>query len=250
MMHVIIDRPRIGGDGGKSILPKGTKRRQNKIPLDEQPKFQSSARYRQYGWEAKKLNEHLSPLRRWLNKQVGRDWDEVWSEICKGLSVHNAIASHVRDHADQYVQKNCSIGEDGVVYNSIGHRVRNHRFYVDPRDNTLQRTPYITWKPYQKKKDYVPGKNNLHRYYCVKGIWYEVFFEEVKCTCGKMTKPSKYGTGSRLSPCDCKNYFDDVLQSPIVSIHELKRLYGLYMVAVSKKQLNKKEIKKLKLRSL
>ena len=30
MKHVIIDRPRTGGDGGKSIPPKGTKKRLHK----------------------------------------------------------------------------------------------------------------------------------------------------------------------------------------------------------------------------
>ena len=50
MKYVIIDRPRRGGDGGKSIPPKGSKKRLQKTPLEEQPKYQSSARRRVYGW--------------------------------------------------------------------------------------------------------------------------------------------------------------------------------------------------------
>src|SRR6185437_5780755 len=95
MKHVIIDRPRTGGDGGKSIPPKGSKKRLQKTPLEDQPKYESNARRRVYGYDCKQLNEHLSPLRRWLHSQVGRNWDEVWSEICEGLSVRNATTAHV-----------------------------------------------------------------------------------------------------------------------------------------------------------
>src|SRR6185437_7524740 len=105
MKHVIIDRPRRGGNGGKINLPKGSKKQLQKTPLEQQAKCQSSARGRVYGYDGKELNEHLSPLRRWLRSQVGRDWDEVWSEICHGLSVRNATTAHVRDHADKYIEK-------------------------------------------------------------------------------------------------------------------------------------------------
>ncbi len=90
MKHVIIDRPRTGGAGGKSIAPKGSKRRWQRLPVEDHPRTESTARRRLYGWNCKRLNEHLSPLRRWLRSNCGRLWDDVFSEICDRLSVRNA----------------------------------------------------------------------------------------------------------------------------------------------------------------
>src|SRR5437899_806366 len=78
----------------------------------------------------------------WLRSQCGRPWDDVWSEICDGLSVRNATTAHVRDHADDFVVRNCTL-IDGEVRDSRGAPLasrwgRRGRFYVDPRDNTLR----------------------------------------------------------------------------------------------------------------
>src|SRR4051794_23195059 len=102
MKHVIIDRPRLGGDGGKSKPAKGSVRALQRMAPEDYPKFESSAPRRRYGWNAKSLNEHLAPLRRWLRSQCGRPWNDVHAEICAGLSVRNATTAHVRDHAEQY----------------------------------------------------------------------------------------------------------------------------------------------------
>jgi hypothetical protein len=90
MKHVIIDRPRIGGSGGKSRPAKGSKRRWQRIPLEDQPKTESNAPKRLYGSNCKSLNEHLAPLRRWLRSNCGRLWNEVHSEICANLRIDNA----------------------------------------------------------------------------------------------------------------------------------------------------------------
>jgi hypothetical protein len=42
---------------------------------DDQPKFVSSARRRQYGYNHKWFSDVLGPLRRFLHSNVGRPWD-------------------------------------------------------------------------------------------------------------------------------------------------------------------------------
>ncbi len=252
MKHVIIDRPRTGGDGGKSIPPKGSKKRLQKTPLEEMPKHESTARKRVYGYDCKQLNEHLSPLRRWLHKQVGRDWDEVWSEICDGLSIRNATTAHVRDHAEQYVEKNCTIGKDGKVCDSRGMTINSgwrwRQWYVDPRDNKLSIAPDERYRYPKRLPDWVEGKDEDHRYYLLHGIWYEVelkpfpllvisrFYGDnayynrvhdlVIAAKWKSPKNKKY-TGSTKDDC--------------------KSRYGRFVYAASKRQLGKKEIRQLKL---
>jgi hypothetical protein len=40
---------------------------------------------------------HLSALHRYLQKQVGRRWDEVWSEICQNAPKGSFLGYHLRD---------------------------------------------------------------------------------------------------------------------------------------------------------
>ena len=51
----------------------------------------------------KQLNENLAPLRRYLERQVGRPWSKVYSEIARHLRVDNAVQQHVRDHLRDFV---------------------------------------------------------------------------------------------------------------------------------------------------
>jgi len=42
----------------------------------------------------KSLNENLAPLKRYLHKQVGRRWDDVFSEICQRLDTGSTVKMH------------------------------------------------------------------------------------------------------------------------------------------------------------
>lgn len=42
---------------------------------------------------SKVLNENLTPLRRYLERQVGRPWNKVYSEIAVGLKVTSTAGS-------------------------------------------------------------------------------------------------------------------------------------------------------------
>jgi hypothetical protein len=178
MKHVIIDRPRRGGDGGRSKPPKGYRRALRRIPPDEQPRTESRARL--YGGLRKRLNEHLGPLRRWLRSQCGRPWDKVHAEICARLRVENATQAHVRDHAEEYVVRDAQL-IDGEVCDSKGLPLRRHYpwrwrpFYVDPRDGTLRELPRGRLPRYEAKGlDFVPGQHERHQYRLFNGCWFEV----------------------------------------------------------------------------
>src|ERR1700736_4653085 len=51
----------------------------------------------------KELNENLAPLRRYLERQVGRPWNKVYSEIARHLRVDSAVQQHVREHLRDFV---------------------------------------------------------------------------------------------------------------------------------------------------
>src|SRR6266542_4641376 len=163
MKHVVIRRPRTGGEGGNSRPPKGSKRRWQRIPVEDHPKTESTARRRRYGWQCKELNDHLSPLRRWLRKQCGRRWDDVYAEICAHLRTDSVIQAHVRDHVNQDVVKDTRL-VDGVACDSKGDPINPgwpwRRFYVDPRDGTLRATEQQPrWRRPSSEREYVAGED-------------------------------------------------------------------------------------------
>jgi len=82
---------------------------------DSGPVRASSARHE------KDLNENLAPLRRYLQRQAGRPWDIVYSEICRAIDTRAAIGLHVLQHLEGFIARNTFL-ENGRVY----ERRRNH----------------------------------------------------------------------------------------------------------------------------
>src|SRR4051794_11647731 len=99
MAKVIVERPRYGSrDAG---MAKGYKRKLQRISTDELPIREGMKK--RSGGGTKSLNEHLGPLRRYLDSQVGRSWNKVFAEICAHINRNSAVQDHVRDHIDDYV---------------------------------------------------------------------------------------------------------------------------------------------------
>src|SRR5580698_7836686 len=98
MFEVIIERPR--WNGGRGSHGKGRRaepRRQHDAPLWEPVSL---------GRGTKSLNENLAPLRRFLERRVGRPWDAVRGEICALITPRSAVQKHVLDHVKQMVEEN------------------------------------------------------------------------------------------------------------------------------------------------
>lgn len=143
MDKVIVERPRVGSR--QHGTPKGYRRKLQRSGLDGLPRREGIKR-RSGG--KKWLNEHLAPLRRFLDGQVGRPWDKVYSEICAHIDRNSAVQDHVRDHVDGYVCRRVE-EVDGVVCLADGSHahgsplaeVRWVRWYVCPRTGLLRRNP-------------------------------------------------------------------------------------------------------------
>ncbi len=141
MAKVIVERPRKKGHAWRR--PKGYKRRLHRYGEDGPPPREGIKSC--WGHGTKWLNEHLGPLRRYLDKQVGRPWDKVFSEICAHINRNSAVQDHVRDHVEDYVTT-CVILIDGVPckgepwgYGTPLHQLRYRAWYVCPRTGLLRR---------------------------------------------------------------------------------------------------------------
>src|SRR5262245_35416893 len=138
MAKVIVERPRHKGWAWRK--PKGYQRQLHRYGDEGPPQCEGMKRRWKHGIKA--LNEHLGPLRRYLDSQVGRPWVKVFAEICAHIDRSSAVQDHVRDHVADYVTVHVILN-DGVPCSGEG---RNHGWplrpgwwYVCPRTGLLRK---------------------------------------------------------------------------------------------------------------
>ncbi len=111
MHKVIVERPRRGSRGPFRHAPWEKNASPDDLPTKEGVRKRFSAR-----GSLRSLNENLSPLQRYLQKQVGRPWNAVYSDICAHLRPASAVQQHVRDHLWDYVERHVTLGPKGAVF--------------------------------------------------------------------------------------------------------------------------------------
>lgn len=127
MFKVIVERPRRGVGYYHTLRNEYRAAKHFKIDHDfmvddEYCASKQPMRSRHIGWDGKSFNENLNPLRRYLKRQVGRRWNDVYSEICKNLDTGSTVKQHVRDHLKDYVSTKTYRNEDGEVWSTQGYR--------------------------------------------------------------------------------------------------------------------------------
>lgn len=224
MAKVIVERPRTGGGVRR---PKGIRKRERLALADLLP-AREGMRQRWTSW-SKHLNEHLSPLRRYLAGQVGRPWNKVHSEISRHLRLDSAVQSHVLDHLDDYVERHVLV-IDGVLCSSsgwgIGRPLRS-LFYVCPRTGLLRanKNPWRRTRRVREPVSYV-ALDDHRQLRQIEGIWYEVQL-------------------APITPADSQKW-DVVLKSLVGDFGwgEACKTYGAHVFAIAKRQLNKREVRR------
>jgi hypothetical protein len=241
MAKVIVERPR-HGSSERGRPHKGYYRERQRLGLDH---VRRESMKRPYSGFTKFLNEHLGPLNRYLNSQVGRPWDQVFSEICAHVRRDSAVQDHVRDHVEDYVTTNVVL-IDGVPCHGGGgrrwsrrygvplHGGRIHQqFYVCPLTGMLRRVPLSESKRQrqllQRNQPAVPpiipfGKDRHLRF--VDGAWCEVLLHS-------------FTPERTISPRP-----DAVLKRPLL-FSEAVAVHGCRAYAVSVRRLERDELKSL-----
>jgi hypothetical protein len=190
-------------------------------------------------------------LRRLLRGNVGRLWNDVYSEICSHAEQRTFVGTRLREAVERLVELNCTIeGEEVIGENGfpILHR-RTSRLYVHPLKKTLE---YVS-RPRRKRKEEERNpvrELNGKLYHRHLGLWYEVEMKLIR------KKPNQwggfsysgYGIVDAFSTVACLTHVDRCTQD---WCKKLQDEYGLspegdYWYAVSKRSAGKKEIEKLK----
>ena len=151
----------------------------------------------------KSLNENLAPLKRYLHKQVGRRWDDVFSEICQRLDTGSTVKMHVREHLDDFVDRHVRRKSDGELWTSQGWGGETKlidqwvELYVDPDDGIIKETRKLCkkqgvlfarnrWRNARRSKsntdNFIQKRDNLQWFVRLNGLWYLIKLSK-KPTC-------------------------------------------------------------------
>ena len=172
MAQVIVERPRIKPFNN---------RKGRRVALDDLPKHEGMRRGHAEHGDTKQLNENLAPLRRYLEGQVGRPWNKVYSEIAAHLRVDNTVQQHVRDHLRDFVAVTPRRNVSGWR-SSIRGGLWWQRLYVDPVTGLLCRTDRLPEeKARQRARRARPAPpiermnlDDTRELRRIAGLWYEL----------------------------------------------------------------------------
>jgi hypothetical protein len=239
MFKVIVERPRLVNSNGYS-------REGRKFRNDENAPGRLGMK-RGYTQRPKRLNENLAPLKRYLEQQVDRPWDKVYSEIRATIDARSTVKQHILQHIKDFVAIDTHWVEtpDGgkvvvrgrwpcddalledvdielFVHPKTGILLRNRRFVSWDRRVKEQRA-MKTARECVDRRD-IDAQHQLRR---IDGIWYEV-------TLGLLPAPRVQGNEIVHDSC-----WDAVRKEWVSRQHGAADRY-----AVSKRQLGAKELKK------
>src|ERR1043166_772775 len=235
MSKVIVERPRYKGWAWNK--PKGYARKLRRYGEDGPPGREGiKARWQSH---SKSLNEHLGPLRRYLDSQVGRPWDKVFAEICAHIDRNSAVQDHVRDHVEDYVIVHV-IYKNGVPCSGEGNSGYGRplselwcTWYVCPRPGLLRRLKPRKRRPRKRPAPAVPAPVRLSdelQCHFLEGAWHLVSL-----------KPVPAQTLARLRSQE----WDIVLNRRIADIppEAAKKRYGAALYATAKRRLAQRELR-------
>ncbi len=244
MYKVIVERPRRGG-GHRSERP-------TPEDLEDSPRQEGLRRRHR---DRKGLNENLRPLERFLASQIGRPWDKVYSEICKGIDRRSTVQQHIHQHLEDFVAIKV-VEVDGVLCRSYGWRnlepigtMWGPRFYVAPHTGLLTfnearvraRREWMAEhrarlaarrEDGQADRRIVDACTQLHR---IDGIWYRIELSAVT----ERAILDRETDALRNTPLDRSPRHESMK-----GIASSRQLYGdANLYARSKRQLNARELR-------
>jgi hypothetical protein len=223
--------------------------------LDCLPKQESMTK--RLGWEMRSFSENLGALRGLVTKNVGKNWDKIYSDLCKIVSpTGSQVERHVHQHLGDFIEIDTRINSAGEIevqkYSGSWEPLSYAwvDYYVHPKTRCICRIKHKKKDRYgfgsyaERKKAEAHArrrdtKNPLVQFHKFNGCWWRVDLEEY----------------------DVKDEFitDLIVKNP-VAVHEPSRyrptrtiepskdmldMYGRTGVrCVFKKQLNKSELKK------
>lgn len=177
MKKVINERPR---RKSSDKTPKSYARSQNK-PFDDFPQKESISRKYVYNGKGETFRD--GPLRKFLGSQVGRLWDNVYSEICANADIKSHGGYQVRELIGWMVELDVVVVDDVPYKNGYPVTSRSHKyFYVHPVSKLLCVAPPSKHRSKWVKEKKLPKVYEVDGilYHCHDDAWYRVKMVDLK----------------------------------------------------------------------
>jgi len=227
-MHKVVTERRRRNPG-----PDKGGRRAN-LPDELLPKVEGIARPHQNRKWSRKL---FGPLHRWLQSQVGRPWNDVYSEACAVLKADCAVRADVKARLLEYVERSAFMHK-GVVCVLRGRfqepvpltegRWRRDSFYVHPETGLLQPLAQVSRRTRlmrsMQKPETFRWLNSGMAFRQIRGLWFECTF-------------------ARVPPRTVGRLYDHAYERELSS-SELYSHYHRAIVCVRKRQLSHQSLRK------
>lgn len=193
------------------------------------------------------MNENLAPLKRYLERQVDRPWNKVYSDIRATIDARSTVQQHILQHIRDFVAIDTDWVEtpDGSAVLIRGRwpckdtllKDANIALFVHPRTGILLRNRhFVSWdqrvkqQREKKKAQESVDRRNIDAYRQLRridGIWYEV-------TLGQLPAPRVQANDIVCDACW------DAVRKEWVS----RQQGGADTYAISKRQLGAHALKK------
>lgn len=228
MHKVIVERPR---------WTPGPDKYSRRANLSDELLLKFEGIKRMHG-QRKGQRDLLGPLRRWLQSQVGRPWNQVYSEACAVIHPDNYVRVHVKTHLLQFVERNtfmhhgevCVLARWPVGIRPItAERVGRSVFYVHPESGLLQEVKALSRRErrmarIEKQPQMFRWLNPQFALKKIEGIWFACQYRAI----------SSYGP--------FKAYDHAVGQT--IGRGGLVRRDGIYLHCIAKRQLSRRELRR------
>lgn len=225
------DRPqssKLGGKrAGRNAHVKRLRRERVTVLLDEDGEIEVEglmegrrAMSRHQLYSGKSLSDNLGPLSRYLDKQVGKQWDSVYSYLCAVHDRRGPVSGHAHDHIEDLVEVNpVWINDKPHRYTHSGVEPLCRRlsydysqkytkvipgavvdFYVD-RDGVLCRSPLHKGIPRPRTEKPPKVRKNVFIVLNAEGLPYRALYkpqEYRKVQCSMVAFPSRFGVWGSL----------------------------------------------------
>ena len=234
MHKVVVERPRWNPGPDKNG-------RCTNLPDELLPKFEGMKRPHR---QRKRLTDLLGPLKRWLQANAGRPWNDVYSEACAVIKPDSIIRAHIKTHLLEFVERHTFVHEGRVCVLDTGYRGRGivpveqrcygrSSFFVHPETGLLHTSPQFSKRARRAAALKPPitvhwlRKNIALQQ--IRGLWFECYFE--------------------LVPVDVRfKAYDHVLER-VVGRGDLTKHDAQYLLCTRKRQLSRYELRRFGLRN-
>ncbi|MFA6211300.1 MAG: hypothetical protein WC714_17835 [Candidatus Obscuribacterales bacterium] len=179
---------------------------------------------------------HLAPLRRFLRAQVGRPWNDVYSDVCHTFKGVVSNGDRLTNYIDWDVELNVRVREsDGELITERGYSVGGNTLYVHPESGILTLSPTSARRRYKRKPRFeMVSIDNEHKLVNIDGLWYVVTLATIPGD-EVSERPFDVVLGRAAFAGDIKYSWDN----------DFHHTWGGCRYAAQKRQANSREIRRL-----